>query len=519
MSAIDERPEAPALPRFPQFRVIPLPETCRPDTARVQHGWERALIVASALFAVLVDQSLSGAFSQALPYVQGELGAAPDEASWLTIGYNVCYYLSIITTPWLVCRFGRRTVFAAGLATMGLASLLCAAATSYESLAILRGFEGIGQGTLFTSAALTILTIFPPASVKWGFAMFSACSLSGPALGPLFGGTFADEASWRAFFAVVGVLALFATLPIAFFLAPAEDAPTMPFDPIGFTLLACHFATYHYIIAYGERRDWLWEPSIFYGGIVFVITSAAFIAWELIGTNRPFIKLRLFREHNLQIGAILGMALGIPLFGATIFLQYLQNQLHFTPELAGSLLALRVIAIVVTVPFTSLILSSGKVDVRYLIVAGFVLVAGSYAYLGENTTSISDFGTFALAMVISGFGFALLFSPIAFTVLNSIPKTDLLRGAAIFKLSLTTGGSLASTALAVLVDHRGASHLATLASGATTGSASIHASQLAALVASQASVLAYGDSNKWTAVAVVLTVPLALLLRPIRRPG
>ncbi|MBD5654448.1 MAG: hypothetical protein IAI50_04625, partial [Candidatus Eremiobacteraeota bacterium] len=253
----------------------------------------------------------------------------------------------------------------------------------------------------------------------------------------------------------------------------------------------------------------------------FIVATAAFVWWELWGTHHPFIKMRLFENHNLRYGALLGFILGVPLFGAGVFLQYLQTGLHFTPSFAGGLLAVRIFAILLFVPFVAYSLGKRLIDPRFMIVTGFVLVGISYSMQFFATTTDSDFGTFITSVLISGAGFALLFSPIASTVLTSIPQEDFTRGVAIFKLTLTTGGAVASAALTAIVDRRNTYHLSALASGETLSSPTVasflrtgsHAA-LDGLVAAQGTVLAYADTALYTAVLVFCVAPLAIVLRP-----
>jgi DHA2 family multidrug resistance protein len=149
------------------------------------------------------------------------------------------------------------------------------------------------------------------------------------------------------------------------------------------------------------------------------------------------------------------------------------------------------------------------------------LVPFSYALLAVQTTGLSDFTTFVAAIVISGAGFACLFSPIANATVRSLPEPARAEGIAIFKMVLLLGGSSATTVLGVIYDHSYAGYLSLLAGdatlrhvaqiglGATTGG-------LAGVVEQQAAILAYADNSKWVALASLLNLPLIALLR---KPG
>jgi MFS transporter, DHA2 family, multidrug resistance protein len=508
-----------------------------PDAARSpalqteeRQGWQLAAIALACLISVFLDQATTGMMSGVEPYMAGTLGASSDEALWLQIGYGTCYYLSLISSPWMILKLGRRHTWVYGHLLFAVASLMIAASDSFWSVVGWRMLQGLGQGTFFVCAVMTVLRVFPKPIAFFGFAIFASTSLSGPALGPAIGGWFSDQNEWALLFVVIAGMAMIASVIVAGVLPdpPGTRVPDAPLDSLGFVVALFHYFTYQFLTQEGERRDWLTNPEIIAFFLAFCAFTVMFIWRELWGTRYPFIKMRLFREHNLRYGTLLGFVLGVPLFGANIFLQYLQNGIGLTPGLAGADLALRVFAIILTVPFVAYSLAKRLIDPRYLIFTGFLLVSLSYWLLYFQTTYLSEFQTFIVPFVLQGFGFSLLFSPIFSTILTSFPPEDLTRAVAIFKLTLVTGGSFAATMLGVVFDHRNAAHLSQLAGAVTLShpavfsllhdAAAPHLATVASAVAQQSSILAYADCNQYTAVLALLAAPAAIMLRPAPRP-
>jgi MFS transporter, DHA2 family, multidrug resistance protein len=505
------------------------PQSPVPQTEE-QRGWRLAVVALACLISVFLDQATSGMVSGVAPYMAGTLGASSDEALWLQIGYNTCYYLSLIGSAWMIMKFGRRRVWVYGHALFAIACLMIATSGSFWSVVGWRMLQGLGQGTFFVCAVMTVLRVFPRPIAFIGFALFASTSLSGPAVGPAIGGWFSDQNAWPLLFLAMAGLAMLASVMIATVLPDPSGSrvPDAPVDYLGLVLAFLHFLTYHFVAQEGERRNWFANPEIFAVFLAFCGFTIAFVWRELWGTGNPFIRLQLFREHNLRYGALLGFVLGVPLFGANIFLEYLQAEIGFTPGLAGAELALRVVAILVTVPFVAYSLSRRLVDLRYLIFTGFLLVSLSYWLLSFETTYLSDFRTFVFPFVLQGFGFSLLFSPIASTVLTSIRAQDFTRGVAIFKLTLVTGGSFAAAALGVIFDHRNALHLSQIAGAVTLSHPAVysllheagppHLETLSSISTVQSSILAYADCNQYTAILALLAAPAAIILRPPPRP-
>jgi MFS transporter, DHA2 family, multidrug resistance protein len=448
----------------------------RSVAAGEEHGWRLIGVTLACLISVFLDQATGGVTQAVQSYMQGTAGASADETTWLAITYNTCYYLSLIASPWLISRFARRPVWFGGHALFAIACLgITISHSSLAGMVICRGLEGLGQGTFFVPAVMTILTVFPPALRFVGFAIFATTSLSGPAAAPTLGGAFVDANDWPMAFVALSILAVAAAVLVSVALrdAPAQRKPAL--DVVGVPLALVHYFTYHYVAQYGERYDWFGDSSITAMVAIFAIVTIGFFAWEL-RTSHPFIRVKLFAEsHNLRWGAVLGLILGIPLFGGNIILQYLETQLGFTPTMAGEEQLFRIGTMVIIVPLVAYALPQRLIDPRAMIIVGFLLVASSYWLQFIGTTATADFGTFVLSFILQGAGFSLLFSPIASAILTSVPMEGLAQGIAIFKLTLTTGGSLATTMLGVVVDHRAALHQAQIADVITFANPAVRA--------------------------------------------
>ncbi|MGA7355208.1 MAG: MFS transporter [Candidatus Cybelea sp.] len=478
----------------------------------------KVFVMLAALVSLFVDQSFNGVYQSIQQYAGGSLGASADELPWTLIGFNTFYYVTILLTPWLIDRFGRKPIFGFGHLTFGVVSLYLAMTVSLSGFIVGRCFQGMAQGTFFVCAVVTVLTLFPAKLRGIAFSFFSVISLSGAAAGPFIGGWFIDHAYWRDAFVLYALLPAFAGVVIFTLLEAPGPRSTGRFDVPGISFALLAFFCFQYASSFGERRDWLSSEDIVWSCLLSAVGFAGFIWRELCEDRCGFIQLRLFNIRNLAVGSILGFGLGVPLFGANLFLQYAQASLGFPPSTAGALLLLRIPAIILVAPIVVILVNADKIDVRIPVVIGFLLVPLSYVLLVTHTASGSDFATFALAIVISGAGFACLFSPIANVLVRSLPTEVRAEGVAIFKIVLLLGGSVASTALAVVYDHSWAWYQALLAGGATLGhlvpiDTVPAAPTMSYLVDQQAAILAYMDNSKVVALVSLLNLPLVALLR------
>ena len=484
-----------------------------------------ALAATACLISVFIDQSANGATGALTPYVYGSGHADADQGPWITIVYFTIYFTSLLASPWMVARFSRQPIWFFGHVTFAVGAMGTALSSgSFAAEQVWQGVEALGQGTFFVCAVTTILVIFPQNISFLGFMIFAATSLIGAAAGPAIGGYFVDANVWTHFYVIYALLALIAaTLVVTAVPNTARAVPRPAYDVIGFALVAVTTFCFNYLAQFGERSDWFADDTIVKYGAGMVAGGIAFIGWELFGTRSPFVNLRLFKTiPNLRWGSLLAFILGVPLFGTTTYIQFFEQSLLFSPYVAGREFLLRAITIVVFVPFVAIALGKRLVDPRWIILPGFAAVITSYALQYYVSTTGARPETFDVSILFSGIGFAMLFSPIASTVIGALPPPFFAQGVAFFKLILVISGIGVTALLSVLVDHRNALHRSDLAGAVASGTANLAIFQysggttsgLTTLVAGQSLALAYGDAALYTAVLVAIVTPLTFALKP-----
>ncbi len=164
--------------------------------------------------------------------------------------------------------------------------------------------------------------------------------------------------------------------------------------------------------------------------------------------------MRLFNIRNLSVASLLAFGLGVPLFGANQFVQYTQVILGFPPSTAAAANSSSRRRNRFVAPVIVLLVLADKINLKVPITIGFILVPVSYAMLAlAGSLGLGSVDVCA-SHVLSGDGFACLFTPIANLLIQSLRRRQYVRkGIAIFKLVLLLGGSIATTVLGVIYDH------------------------------------------------------------------
>ena len=488
----------------------------------VEYGRRRMLIVIGVMMAALLQTLDATIVNVALPTIEGNVGASIDDGTWIITGYIISNVIAIPLAPFLLQRLGRRQYYALCIAGFTVASFLCGTATSLGALVFFRIVQGAFGGGLIATSQIILRDTFPPDKLGASSALFAIALTVGPALGPTLGGLLTDNFSWPWVFDINLVPGAAALTIILTTLRNPGPPRRLPFDGFGVALLALGLGSLQFVLDEGERNDWFDDTRIVIAAVTAVAGLSAFVIWELRGTRTPIVDLRIFRYPNVRIGTLCAILLGMVIFGPTVMLpQYVQNVLGFTATLSGLLILTRALPVLLLTPFVARFAT--KTDARFLLAAGFVLSGASFAWIGAAMTPQSDFGTFQVALILSGIGQSLLLVPLLVSILGSVAPQDSPKASSFISLSVQLGGSIASTVLVTIFDRRTYFHsdiyrgLATLANPELQrlafGAAGSPA-KLARLIAQQAANAGFADAIYTLVPAAAVAAAVVVLLRP-----
>lgn len=484
----------------------------------VEYGPRRALIVAGVMAATLMQTLDSTITNVALPTIQGNIGASVAEATWVVTSYTIAAIIVIPLTPWLQMRFGRRNYYVASIVGFTLASVMCGDSGSLGSLAFWRVVQGLFGGGLLATGQVILRDTFPPEGLSLSQGIFTLGAIMGPALGPPLGGILVDNWSWNWCFDINVVPGTFAAIVLFTMLRDPAKPQKLPVDIPGVILLALMLGSMQYVLTEGEQHYWLADPTNLLMTIVFAGSAIGFVGYELFGTERPIVDLRVLKNRSVWSGTVMSFAQGAMSLGATYVIpQFVQGSLGFTPTLSGMLFVLRALPVAIAMPF--IVKAIGKVDPRFFIAGGFLVNAFAMFNIGYITGPDATFWSFAFPLFLSGVSSAALFIPVTVAVLGASSAQDAPKAGAFLNLALQLGGSVAVAMLDVLIDRRDAFHSSVLASRVDLHAPQImqflqaHTlAQLNELVQGQSAVLSYADSSYVIAALSLLCVPLILLM-------
>src|SRR6266481_2480929 len=159
----------------------------------------------------------------ALPSIQTELKASAIDLLWVVESYGLFLSALILVGGSLGDLFGRRRIFAIGVAIFAAASICCGLAINVRLLIVARAIQGLGAALLIPCSLALISASFDERERGRAIGTWSGLTSITMAIGPVLGGWLIEHASWRwAFFINVPIAA--AVLVITLWRVPESRA-------------------------------------------------------------------------------------------------------------------------------------------------------------------------------------------------------------------------------------------------------------------------------------------------------
>jgi EmrB/QacA subfamily drug resistance transporter len=353
----------------------------------------------------------------ALPEIQARLGATAVDAQWIVESYALFLAALILVGGSLGDHYGRRRIFALGIVLFAAASVWCGISRSPEELIIARAVQGIGGAMLVPGSLAIISASFEEERRGKAIGTWSGFSGMTAALGPVLGGYLVENVSWRAAFLINVPLALVVLWIVFRHVPESRDPDARKLDIPGAVLATLGLGGVVVGLIESQNSgfgDWLVLASLALGAIAL----AAFVLVER-RSHEPMMPLSLFRSRNFSGANLLTLFLYAGLGGALYFLPFNLIQVHgYSATAAGSaFLPFIVITFVMSRWAGGLVTRYGA---KLPLVIGPTMAAVGFLLFAVPGTGGSYWTTFFPAVVVQGFGMALVIAPLTTTAMNSV---------------------------------------------------------------------------------------------------
>ena len=457
----------------------------------------------------------------ALPNIQGNLSARPDQVGWIITAFVVATAVGTVLTGWLSARFGRRKVFLGSIIGFTITSALCAVAGNLEELVFYRILQGFFSAPLLPVSQAIMLDTYPRRLHGFAMSIWSLGMILGPIVGPTLGALLTEYFGWRYLFwmniplGVAAFVAILITLPDA-------QIRRQGLDWIGVSSLVIGVSFLQLMLDRGERLDWFQSTEIIIEATVATLALYIFVVHSLTHP-RPYINLTIFRDRNFVVGLSLIFMFGIAVFSSLFILPlFLQNVQDYPVLSAGWIVSVRGIGTMIAMMMGGVL--ADRFPAKYLILLGLVSVGLSNVVMTQWTSEV-QIDEIVWVTVVNGYGMGMMWVSLTTVTFSTLAPSFRVEGAALFALIRSIGASMGTSIIvAILVrssqvnyiemrDHINsfAEVLGTLSSWNYDSAAGM--ATLQKLVLAQAEMVAYLNAFVFLVVVAFIAMPLVFLLR------
>jgi EmrB/QacA subfamily drug resistance transporter len=468
----------------------------------------RNIVFVTILLGVLLSALDQTVVSTALPTIVGDLGGG-GHVSWVVTAYMLAETVATVLAGKFGDLFGRKRIFQLGVIIFIIGSFFCGLSNSMVLLIAFRAVQGIGGGALTVTSTALIADVIPlrlrgPYQGALG-AVFGVTTV----IGPLLGGVFTDDLSWRWVFYINVPIAVIVIALAARTIPQVRSGNKPVIDYLGIVFVALGATGLTLATSLGGTQ-YAWGSATIIG--LFVVSAVALVIFVLVElrATEPILPMRLFRSRVFSVCSVLSFIVGFAMIGSITFLP---TFLQYVKGVSATTSGLRMLPMVLGLLATAL--ASGTIvsrtgRYRLFPIAGSAVTAVGL-YLLSRMGASTSFWVESLSLLVLGAGIGLIMQVLTIVVQNTVSYSDLGTATSGVTFFRTLGGSFGASIMGSIYSNQLKGKLASALASARVPPASVSSPELLKKLPAQARapiVAAYAHSLQHV---FLFAVPIALV--------
>ena len=432
----------------------------------------RWLLLLSVMIGTMASIMSATIVNVAIPDMSQYFVLGQARAQWVTSGFMVAMTVSMLTTPWLLARYGYRTTYVGCMLLLMAGGLGGGLSSNFSLVLAARVAEGLAAGVVQPIPAIIIMRAFAPTEQGRASGLFGMGVVLAPALGPSIGGVLVDAFGWRSIFFMVVPLCLL-SLWMAYRYVPVSAPGGLAANKHGAALdwrglllgtLGTLCLLNGLVALHGAAQA---EAMALLGGAV--AATAAFVWWQrrfAAQGGAPLMHLSLFSYRQFAMGSIVAFIYGTALFGSTYLLPvYMQLGLQLSASHVGTILLPAGLVLALTIAGVGRL--ADRQPTWLLVSIGLALLALSFALMSTITLT-SALWVLVVWATLGRIGLGFILPSLNLGSLRPLHESLLSQGASAINFLRMLGGAIGVSLCGIVLEWRLAAHGDSLTLAATS---------------------------------------------------
>lgn len=432
----------------------------------------RWLLLLSVMVGTMASIMSSTIINVAIPDMSQHFTLGQERAQWVTSGFMAAMTVSMLTTPWLLARYGYRRTYSGCMWLLMAGGVAGGFAHHFPLVLAARVAEGLAAGVVQPIPAIIILRAFEPNEQGRASGIFGMGVVLAPAIGPSIGGLLVDGFGWRSiFFMVVPFCIASLWLAQRFVPGTAPGGGAANSQGAGLDWRGLLLATVGTLCLLNGLVDLqggtVASAAGLLGGAALALLLFVWLQRRTLkrrlrrpdeGTD-PLMNLSLFADRRFAMGSIVAFIYGIALFGSTYLLPvYMQMGLGLSPSYVGSILLPAGLVLAVTIAIVGRL--ADRQPTHRLVTIGLVLLAASFALmftidLRRPSHIIPLLVTWA---ILGRIGLGFILPSLNIGAMRGLERSHIPQGSSVINFLRMLGGAAGVSLCGIVLEWRVAAH-------------------------------------------------------------
>ena len=435
---------------------------------QARHGRRyRWLLLLAVMIGAMAAIMSSTIINVAVPDLSRHFGLGQERAQWATSSFMAAMTVSMLTTPWLLERYGYRRTYAVTMWLLLAGGMVGGLSNDYAWVLAARVAEGLAAGVVQPIPAIIILRAFEPHEQGRASGIFGMGVVLAPALGPSIGGLLVDGFGWRSIFFMVVPFCLLSLwlgrrlLPVT---APGGALPGEPGAMLdwGGLLLAAGGTL---CLLNGLVQWHAGDFGLALGLLAGALCGFGGFGWRQRNLGRrhrregglaPLMNLVLFDHQPFAMGSLVAFIYGMALFGSTYLIPvFMQLGLGLSASYVGTILLPAGLVLALTIGIAGRL--ADRWPAHLLVSAGVALLSLSFALM-VTIDQGTVIGLLVAWAVLGRIGLGCILPALNLGAMRGLAKPLIAQGSSAINFVRMLGGAVGVSLCGIVLEWRLAAH-------------------------------------------------------------